>query len=622
MLETINSVDWSNVTGAYGPATDVPELISGLAGKTFKRGALLSLSNIMNHQGLITPAAVEAAPFLVELAGETTVKDRAAIVALLGELATGGSHIRFVMHELPDKAGADPESPVGRIRQHVVKGLPAWAGLLEFGTEQERAATAFLLAMVPETAGHLLAVVRRRVEVERAEKPLASTLISLAVMNLLAKTTEDAAVLRGVATGKDGLPKLAALIGLALLQPGDISEDDQMELLDGLEKYSKQAKDLPWFEGELDNLVAVALTRAATHQGNMDVLSLLLDATKNKPTYASVARGILDVAFPDEGGRATQLRVPSDLTEVQRRVLKEVIDRDLVHPVSGALARHGLLSGPLNLKRFIGLTPPGPMDRAVDGEPLFRLCIDVMSDRKPESAWLDAMRALSPDEVIAASEDAAVPPYAVHLPWPYDADEGDAVYRERCMRFQRLLSKSLVERSSGPALEAAAARLLAASDRPERLCAVIACALSEALHKEGRVLDEKYDPIVAGGMGEEYWRSMREVLERLPVDRREKLILNLGFSHYEETVGAETTIIWRDAWLFADLCPTPRAVEQALEAVRAWEPDELAPEDQAVAVLQAIGSAAPDLVTKAAEADENPRARSVAERALKELRST
>src|SRR5688572_534237 len=126
MLETINTVDWSHVTGAYGPATDVPELIAALAGEKSKKGALASLANSINHQGLITPAATFAAPFLVELARNPAVKDRASIVVLLGELATGGSHISFVMHEVPSRAGADPESPVGRIRQSVASAMDTW----------------------------------------------------------------------------------------------------------------------------------------------------------------------------------------------------------------------------------------------------------------------------------------------------------------------------------------------------------------------------------------------------------------------------------------------------------------------------------------------------------------
>ncbi|GIG08054.1 HEAT repeat domain-containing protein [Catellatospora coxensis] len=91
MLETLDDVPWDKLTHAYGAAADVPVLIRLLASadtETRDQARYELYGNIF-HQGTRFEASAYAVPFLVELALEPTVPDRAEIVGLLTDLAVG-----------------------------------------------------------------------------------------------------------------------------------------------------------------------------------------------------------------------------------------------------------------------------------------------------------------------------------------------------------------------------------------------------------------------------------------------------------------------------------------------------------------------------------------------------
>ncbi|WP_434044618.1 MULTISPECIES: hypothetical protein [Sorangium] len=622
----LDAIDWNGIEHAYGPATDVPGGLRALRSKKApeRRGALKGLDDTINHQGTITPAAVAAAPFLVELALDPSVKDRAAILVFLANLAVGGDHIRSISagYDVRGRAfGELPEDhPYKAIYRRVAAGIDGYLALLSDSDASVRVAAALLLAFLSSHAERSAPVVRARVAAEPDEKARASAVLCLGYLDGYLGDEGDVDRFLELAHEGPDLVRVAACLALAYASPSRVGAAEQRVLLDALASAAQPLADFPWCGGELGNHIAMALTRVGAAQQDVSLLVGLLEATQGKPTQPRVATAIVDAVFAVDGGPPSDLRLPSELSEAQRGTLKHLVERQLVQRIGAALSRHGLLSAEGDLRRFLGLTPAGPLDRAVGGEPLWRLAIRVMSDRAPVEAWVDALNAsLGPEEVIEACQDAAVPPYALLVPWPRRGDDPWTVTLGRRTRLERMLAGALIARVPADLLEQAADRLLAAQDRRDVLCAALIAALSAALAKEGKTLDARHDPLVAAGMAEPFFEDMRAVLARLPPDRREPLILALSFDHYMQTTPAGRAMFVRGAWLYVDLCSTEAAADKLASAVQKWRVDGEVPKDRAVEAFAALGSAALPRV-EALAADEATPHREVFVRARERLR--
>lgn len=89
MLESLDTVPWSTLSHAYGPAEDVPLLLRSLTGSDDEvRGkALHSLYGNIFHQGTRYQATPYAVPFLYELVSNPEIRGRDEIVMLLVHVA-------------------------------------------------------------------------------------------------------------------------------------------------------------------------------------------------------------------------------------------------------------------------------------------------------------------------------------------------------------------------------------------------------------------------------------------------------------------------------------------------------------------------------------------------------
>ena len=86
-LETLDTIDWHALQGAYGPADKVPILLRKLATVTDKarRSELWDdLVNVINHQTTIYEATAPTVPFLVELLQDEAVPNRHEMLDMLG----------------------------------------------------------------------------------------------------------------------------------------------------------------------------------------------------------------------------------------------------------------------------------------------------------------------------------------------------------------------------------------------------------------------------------------------------------------------------------------------------------------------------------------------------------
>jgi HEAT repeat protein len=89
MLEHLDDVDWSKLSHAYGPATDVPGWIRDLASAARAEGALCGLYASIVHQGTVYDASAQAVPFLIELLQTDGAPTKREIVSLLASLGSG-----------------------------------------------------------------------------------------------------------------------------------------------------------------------------------------------------------------------------------------------------------------------------------------------------------------------------------------------------------------------------------------------------------------------------------------------------------------------------------------------------------------------------------------------------
>jgi hypothetical protein len=89
MLEQLDQINWRQLSHAYGPATDVPEMIRGLATITpeNREQVLAEVWSSILHQGSLYTATAAAIPFLIELLNEPSVSEKNHVLDLLAGTA-------------------------------------------------------------------------------------------------------------------------------------------------------------------------------------------------------------------------------------------------------------------------------------------------------------------------------------------------------------------------------------------------------------------------------------------------------------------------------------------------------------------------------------------------------
>jgi hypothetical protein len=119
VLESIDNVDWSKISHAYGPATDVPAQLRALAfgDEQERQRALHALHGNIWHQHTIYEATAVAVPFLVELV-QNQVPAQEEVLSLIALIATGSSYMK-VHKSLLGKWTAEDEEQLQREQQWV-----------------------------------------------------------------------------------------------------------------------------------------------------------------------------------------------------------------------------------------------------------------------------------------------------------------------------------------------------------------------------------------------------------------------------------------------------------------------------------------------------------------------
>ncbi|MDN3354195.1 hypothetical protein [Actinomadura sp. DC4] len=132
MLDGLEEIAWDDLDHAYGAASDVPDVLRGVA--EGDGDALNELFGTIWHQGTVYEATTHAVPFLIELLAAPDT-DTAGLLGLLSAIAEG-----------------DPEDEDTGTRDAVAAGAPTYLRLLAHESADVRAAAAHTLGVSGETA--------------------------------------------------------------------------------------------------------------------------------------------------------------------------------------------------------------------------------------------------------------------------------------------------------------------------------------------------------------------------------------------------------------------------------------------------------------------------------------
>lgn len=85
VINELDSIDWSSMSHAYGPAGDVPGWLREMASAdpAVRDKALSHFYGAAHHQGDVYPCTAASLPFLFDMAEDPETPDRASIIELL-----------------------------------------------------------------------------------------------------------------------------------------------------------------------------------------------------------------------------------------------------------------------------------------------------------------------------------------------------------------------------------------------------------------------------------------------------------------------------------------------------------------------------------------------------------
>lgn len=370
MLEKLDSINWSELTHAFGEASDLPNLIRALASdKSHQREEALSVlfTNVWHH-GVVFEASAFVVPFLAELAQNSEVADRHELLILLAHLATGNSLLEVHQEIEGPESVENPEFKaqlarerqwVLRTRQTAHKYVPAYVRLLEDPDPDVRAASAYLLACFRVESRKIAPLILRRLGKETHARARASLVLCLgALANGNPSYLQTFASIR-----KSKLPELVRLAA-AMAEARNLRETTPEETLEFLVDVittidpllPAEYKRLPWADGHVagdSSLVLCYFGPKRAAQAIPDLLQAIICVDAHSALH--IAYTLLFAAF---GGRKGHLWQAKDLSDMQRLVLTALLDNDTVWEqnldMSELLRMFGLPDWPDTLAEFVG----------------------------------------------------------------------------------------------------------------------------------------------------------------------------------------------------------------------------------------------------------------------------
>jgi HEAT repeat protein len=185
MLEELDQVDWTLYSHAYGPATDLADLIRRLVitnnaddkADQAAEDTLEQLYGMIWHQGTVYSATAIAVPFLIDIVTHNISSHTVGILNLLSSCATGSGY--FEVHGSMDdyRDRRDTEAFQATVREElenvnaaykaVVAGLPVYITLLNDAHSDIREAAAELIALCGPRMESAVPALKARIAIEQ-----------------------------------------------------------------------------------------------------------------------------------------------------------------------------------------------------------------------------------------------------------------------------------------------------------------------------------------------------------------------------------------------------------------------------------------------------------------------
>lgn len=344
MLETLDSVNWSELSHAYGPASDVPGLIRNLLSDdvSVRDEACWQLWGNIIHQGTVYEATAWAVPFFLELLDSPKVHHKPQILELLAALGSGSSYCeshKEVFQNVPglrqktESAEWDEQQRqelgwVTAAYDAVVQGWEVYLERLNDADPGTRAAAAYALAICSEYSAAIEQRLRAVLADEIEPSVQASLLLCLGCLggagceSFLDEWLRKS-VHRTVAT--------SAALSLARVIPDRLAVDVVEILVDCLrnpEPVDEVYLTLPWSDGQ--SIVAAAsqvLCQLGPASANALIPQFAEGLNNLRPRDSAsifVVRALLSLAFEP---RKT-LRLAPELSRSQRDVLRVLVESE------------------------------------------------------------------------------------------------------------------------------------------------------------------------------------------------------------------------------------------------------------------------------------------------------
>jgi HEAT repeat protein len=329
MLEKLDSIAWSQLTHAYGPATDVPAQIRNLtsADKGERENALWELCGNIFHQGTRYQSTPHAVPFLYELIASPETPDRHEIVYLLVNLALGyeeyylpggldavsfrrsleesDSQISPSDREKCDKYGFGSRVDLD-CYDSVQKGVPVLIELLTDGDERLRCAATYALAWFPENARESIPAIRQCLANTSDEIEMANALIAYGLLTRNSQSAVNESELHDFLSHASLIVRVAAAIALAR----DPLTDDIIEILVAAilatEELQSPGDDIRFNAGDLAGYASLVLASGGARARDK-IIPALCEVLKSVNKYQSldVTRSLLRLIV---AGRTTPIK--------------------------------------------------------------------------------------------------------------------------------------------------------------------------------------------------------------------------------------------------------------------------------------------------------------------------
>lgn len=343
MLEELDTINWQQITHAYGPADDVPKQIRALAysNEEARKKAMHELNDNICHQGAVYEATAYAVPFLIELLHQERVQRREAILVLLVNIAQGYSYIDYLQNlelfqQIYQEEVQSNEWQVildqelswrQKAYEAVCKGVPIYLELIGHSDPALRAAAAYTVAMFQADDGTITQHLWEVLSKEEDTVTQASIILALGVpkntklpiqthlTDLLHHTT-------------DALIKTTAAMSLVRLAQQEAPHVAVVALVEAItysESLNEKYRQLPWArEGVIvDVSMHLQLLGGSVAEFAVPALVQMLDSTSPYEAYI-IAETVRYLVFQDTSvSEGIQFHEPNDLQQFALTAIKD-----------------------------------------------------------------------------------------------------------------------------------------------------------------------------------------------------------------------------------------------------------------------------------------------------------